>query len=139
MADDDDATRNDHLSAALGFSVVSATRDEVIIEWEVAAKHLQPQGIVHGGVYCAAIESACSIGATVDAMARFGRHAVGLENHTSFIRSVRGGKLRATATPITRGRNTQVWEARITDQSDKTVATGRVRLYCVDTAALSGQ
>jgi len=136
MTTDTKPTQPDHLGNTLGFNVVSATRDEVIIEWDVGARHHQPQGIVHGGVYCAAIESACSIGATVDAMARFGRHAVGLENHTSFIRSVRTGKLRATATPITRGRNTQVWEAKITDEADKTVATGRVRLYCLDADAV---
>lgn len=122
----------DHLSAHLGFTLVSATRDEVVIEWDITSRHHQPMGIVHGGVYCAAIETVCSIGATIDASERFGRHAVGLENHTSFIRSVRSGRLRAVGTPITRGRNTQVWEATVTDESGKTVATGRVRLYCLD-------
>lgn len=132
MTQDFNPTLNEHLSTLLGFQLVSATRDEVVIEWEVASKHHQPAGIVHGGVYCAAIESVCSIGATIDAMERFGKHAVGLENHTSFIRSVRSGKLRAVATPITRGRNTQVWEAKITNEAGATVATGRVRLYCLE-------
>lgn len=130
----DTSTRSDHLNNALGFKVISATRDSVVIEWDVGTRHRQPMGIVHGGVYCAAIESACSIGATIDAMERFGRHAVGLENHTSFIRSVRDGRLRATATPITRGRNTQVWEAKITNEAGETVATGRVRLYCLESS-----
>ena len=134
MASDDTSTSTpiDHLNNALGFRLISATRDEVIIEWDVGPQHRQPMGIVHGGVYCAAIESTCSIGATVDAMERFGRHAVGLENHTSFIRAIRDGKLRATATPITRGKNTQVWEAKVTDEAGGTVATGRVRLYCLE-------
>lgn len=127
-----DPANDPRLDTLLGFQLVSATRDEVVIEWEVSAKHHQPMGIVHGGVYCAAIESACSIGATVDAMERFGRSAVGLENHTSFIRAMRSGKLRAVATPITRGRNTQVWEAKVTNEAGELAATGRVRLYCLE-------
>lgn len=102
------------------------------MEWEVGPQHHQPMGIVHGGVYCAAIESVCSIGATIDASERFGRRAVGLENHTSFIRAVRSGKLRAVATPVTRGRNTQVWEAKVTNEAGELLATGRVRLYCLE-------
>jgi len=60
-----------------------------------------------------------------------GQRVVGLENSTSFVRAVRGGKLHAVARPVTRGRTTQVWEAEIRDGDDKLVATGRVRLLCV--------
>jgi 1,4-dihydroxy-2-naphthoyl-CoA hydrolase len=83
---------------------------------------------VHSGV----IETPASIGAYLFAQ-QHGKHVVGLENHTSFIRAVRAGaKLRAIATPITRGRQTQVWEARVLDEKDQLVATGRVRLLCLD-------
>ena len=66
---------------------------------------------------------------------------VGLENNTSFIRAVRAGvRLRAIATPLTRGRRTQVWEARVIDEEDRLVATGRVRLLCLDNdQALAGE
>jgi len=58
---------------------------------------------------------------------------VGLENNTSFIRAVRAGaKLHAISTPVTRGRRTQVWEARVFDDQDRLVATGRVRLLCIE-------
>jgi uncharacterized protein (TIGR00369 family) len=61
-----------------------------------------------------------------------GQHVVGLENNTSFVRAVReGARLRAIATPVTRGRQTQVWEARVLDDEDRLVATGRVRLLCL--------
>jgi uncharacterized protein (TIGR00369 family) len=78
------------------------------------------------------IETLASIGAFLFAQQR-DQHVVGLENHTSFIRAVRAGaKLHAVATPITRGRQTQVWEARVLDEEDRVVATGRVRLLCLD-------
>ncbi|MFI5307388.1 MAG: PaaI family thioesterase [Polyangiales bacterium] len=120
------------LLGTLDMEVQSATSAEVVIEWLASAKHHQPMGIVHGGVYCSAIETACSIGATLSARERDPQMAaVGLENHTSFIRAVREGKLRAVARPITRGRRTQVWQAEIKDEQDRVVATGQVRLLCV--------
>ena len=57
---------------------------------------------------------------------------VGLENHTSFIRAVRGGRVRVTATPLTRGRRSQVWEATARDDQGRIISTGRVRLICLD-------
>jgi len=74
----------------MGLRVLSATRDEVVAELEVRSSHLQPHGIVHGGVYSSVIESLASIGAALDAM-RHSKTVVGLENHTSFVRAVREG------------------------------------------------
>jgi uncharacterized protein (TIGR00369 family) len=116
---------------AMGFRYVQASRDEVVIEYDVDEKHLQPYGIVHGGVHCAAVEAACSTGAGIDAMAR-GRSVVGVENHTSFIRAVRAGRVRVTATPLTRGRRSQVWEATARNEAGQILSTGRVRLLCLE-------
>jgi uncharacterized protein (TIGR00369 family) len=125
--------------AAMGLRYVRATRDEVVIEYDVAAIHRQPYGIVHGGVHCGVIEGACSTGAAIDAMAR-GQTVVGIENHTSFIRAVRSGRVEVRATPVTRGRRTQVWEATARDEAGRVVATGRVRLLCLDAGSeLAGE
>ena len=117
--------------ATMGFRYVRLTRDEVVLAYDVADAHKQPYGIVHGGVHCGVIEAACSTGAGIDAMAR-GQSVVGLENHTSFVRAVRGGTITVTATPITRGRRVQLWEATCRDAEGRVVATGRVRLLCLD-------
>jgi uncharacterized protein (TIGR00369 family) len=116
---------------AMGIRLLSATRDEVVAEYEVGPQHRQPYGIVHGGVHCGAIETVCSMGAGLDAMAR-GQAVVGVENHTSFVRAVRGGRIRVTARPITRGRRSQLWEATARDEAGRIVSTGRVRLLCLD-------
>ncbi|HLQ60919.1 MAG TPA: PaaI family thioesterase [Candidatus Acidoferrales bacterium] len=116
---------------AMGLRVTRAGADEVACEWEVSEQHHQGYGIVHGGVFSGVIESLASIGAALVAMPR-GQHVVGLENHTSFLRAVRGGRLRAVAVPITRGRRSQVWEGRVLDEQDRLVATGRVRLLCLE-------
>lgn len=117
--------------AAVGFHVVQATLDEVVLEYDVEERHLQPYGIVHGGVHCAAVESACSMGAGLNAVPR-GQGVVGVENHTSFIRAVRAGRIRVTATPLTRGRRSQVWEATARNDRGEVVSTGRVRFLCLE-------
>lgn len=133
-----DPARDNHLTA-LDMEIVSATSSEVVIRWTVSSKHRQPHGIVHGGVYCSAIETACSIGASLSAAERVaGGSAVGLENHTSFIRGVREGTLTATARPITRGRTSQVWECEVKDEQGRVTATGRVRLLCVTPDQIPG-
>ena len=125
---------------AMGVTITLATADEVRAELTVGPEHLQGYGIVHGGVHCGLIESLASIGAALVAMPR-GQSVVGLENNTSFVRAVRAGaKLHAVATPITRGRRTQVWEASVLDEKDQIVATGRVRLLCLEPdQALAGE
>jgi len=116
---------------AMGMVITHATKDEVRCEVTVAHQHLQGLGIVHGGVHCGIIETLSSMGAYLFARER-GQHVVGLENNTSFIRAVReGAKLHAIAKPVTRGRQTQVWQAQVLDEQDHVVATGRVRLLCL--------
>lgn len=116
---------------AMDIVFVKANGDEVVVEWEVGEQHHQPYGIVHGGVHCGVIESMCSVGAALAAMPR-NQNVVGLENNTSFIRAVRSGKLRGVAKPLTRGRKTHVWSAEIFDENERVVATGRVRMLCLD-------
>jgi 1,4-dihydroxy-2-naphthoyl-CoA hydrolase len=117
----------------MGITILTLGPDEVTCEWEVSQKHLQPYGIVHGGVHCGVIETLASLGAAMAARPR-GQRVVGLENTTSFIRAVRSGKLYGRAAPVTRGRTTQVWEAWIRDEQQQIVAQGRVRLLCIDEA-----
>jgi 1,4-dihydroxy-2-naphthoyl-CoA hydrolase len=125
--------------AAMDLKFVRATSAEVVAEWEVSARHLQPHGIVHGGVYAGAIETVASVGAAIYALGQ-GRSVVGLENHTSFLHAVREGRLRATARPLALGRRTHVWEATVADSAGRVVATGRVRLLCLEPGAwLAGQ
>jgi 1,4-dihydroxy-2-naphthoyl-CoA hydrolase len=109
-----------------GFEVTDASEDRVVLEWLVTARHHQPYGIVHGGVYCAAIETAASIAAAL----WFGDRGkvVGVNNNTDFLRAVTDGRLAATATPLHRGRSQQLWQVVITDEQQLTVARGQVRL-----------
>jgi 1,4-dihydroxy-2-naphthoyl-CoA hydrolase len=118
----------------MGLEMVKIDPEEVVVEWTIGAQHRQPFGIVHGGVHCGVVETVCSIGASLHA-AQHGMSIVGVENHTSFLRAVKEGRLRATARPIHVGRRAQLWEATIVDERGRAVATGRVRLFSVDRGA----
>lgn len=114
----------------MGLRIVHATRDEVTAELTIAPRHRQPYGIVHGGVHAGVIETLASVGAAVAAGPD--KRVVGLENHTSFVRAMRAGTLSAKATPITRGRRSQVWEVAVRDEEGRLIATGRVRLLVLE-------
>jgi 1,4-dihydroxy-2-naphthoyl-CoA hydrolase len=114
------------LDTHLGIQIVEASGDRVVMRWTVRPEISQPYGIVHGGVYCTAVESSASVGAAIWFGAR-GR-VVGVSNSTDFYRAVTEGELTATALPVHRGRSQQVWRVTITDGADRVVAEGQVRL-----------
>ena len=63
---------------------------------ELSSDHHTPWGIVHGGVYSTAIESAASIGAST-AVSDRDQVAVGLTNTTHFLRSIAAGRVHVEA------------------------------------------
>lgn len=118
---------NQGLTKVLGFTFDEAGPDRVVLSWTAGPEHLQPYGIVHGGVYCAAAETSASVGAALW-FAERGK-VVGVSNHTNFLRSVRDGeRVVATATPVHRGRSQQLWQIEMHDGEDRLVARGEVRL-----------
>lgn len=133
---------NQHLAGfnqMLELRFVRATDDEVVAEVPVTERLLQPYGLVHGGVYSAIAETVASSGAAITTM-RDGRHTVGLENHTTFLRGVREGTLRATGTPLTRGRRSHVWQVDIRDGDGRLAARGQVRMLVLDAdASVAGE
>ena len=110
------------------------TPTRVLAHLTVAKHHLQPYGIVHGGVYASAAETVASLGAHVNATSRDpAAGAVGLENHTTFLRAAgEGTQVILEATPLHAGRRTQAWQVAIRDAATgRDLATSRVRLMIV--------
>lgn len=119
----------------MGLELVSAAADEVIAQLSVKTHHQQPWGIVHGGVYCAIVETVCSVGGQLS-LGPSGGFVVGVDNHTSFFKATRSGVLRATARPLAKSKRTQLWEANIVNEAGEPVASGRVRLMVVEAGKL---
>ncbi len=110
------------------YTLTSGTRVEGHLD--ASAEHHTPWGVVHGGVYSTAIESAASIGASLAVQDR-GEFAVGLDNVTDFVRAHRAGRLTFVAVPVHQGRTGQLWKVDINREDGALVATGRVRLQNV--------
>lgn len=127
----------DGFNQVLGTRFVEASGDRVVLSCTVKPDLLQPYGIVHGGVHCSLVETAASVGAAL----WFGErgNVVGVANHTNFVRAVREGTLTVVATPVQRGRTQQLWQVDITDDADRLVARGEVRLANVPDAERLGR
>jgi uncharacterized protein (TIGR00369 family) len=124
------------LIEAMGMVVEEVTPDRAVGEITVDSRHLQPMGLVHGGVYAALAETLASYGASQWAIENGAFGAVGLSNTTDFIRATREGTLRGEATPLHQGRNQQLWQVVITRSADgKVAALSRVRLQILREAS----
>ena len=110
----------------LDIRIEEASGDRVVLTCPVTPDLHQPFGLVHGGVYATLAETAASVAGA----SWFGDRGVvvGVSNHTDFLRAVREGGLRAVATPLSRGRTTQLWQVEISDDRGRLVAHGKVRL-----------
>ena len=125
-----DAASPDALSAfvrAAGLVVDEVSSSRVTAHMELGPDHLTPWGIVHGGVYSTAVESAASLGASTAVRER-GEVAVGLTNTTHYFRSLSAGRVVVDATALYQGRTHQLWRVDITDETGRLVAHGEVRL-----------
>jgi uncharacterized protein (TIGR00369 family) len=116
---------------AAGLVVDAATGDAVRGHIDAGPEHHTPWGVVHGGVYTTAVESAASIGASLAVYDR-GEFAVGVHNATDFLRPVGAGRVDVVAEPLQQGRTQQLWLVVLTRAEDgKAVARGQVRLQNV--------
>ncbi|MGH3197411.1 MAG: PaaI family thioesterase [Streptosporangiaceae bacterium] len=115
---------------AAGLVVDEVTASRVTGHLQLSPEHHTPWGIVHGGVYTTAIESAASIGASSAVQDR-GQVAVGLTNTTHFLRSLTTGRVNVEAAALSQGRTQQLWRVDVTDESGRLIAHGEVRLQNV--------
>jgi uncharacterized protein (TIGR00369 family) len=112
---------------AAGLIVDELTNTSVNGHIDLGPDHHTPWGIVHGGVYATAIESAASIGAST-AVREQKMVAVGLTNTTHFLRSATAGRVSVRAVALNQGRTQQLWQVDIKDEAGRLLAHGEVRL-----------
>lgn len=105
------------LVAHLGIEFVEIGADRVVARLTVTDKLLTTTGVVHGGTLMAFADTIGAAG-TVANLAE-GQRTATLESKTNFIAGTKSGVIQAVATPIHKGRRTQVWETRITDEGGK--------------------
>jgi uncharacterized protein (TIGR00369 family) len=121
----------DNMGKTLGIEFISFAKDELRATMSVDHRTIQPFGILHGGASVALAETLASIGAWLN-LDDENLSAVGLEINANHIRPVSAGNhVKATAKPLHRGSQTQVWEVRITTDTDKLVCISRCTLAVI--------
>lgn len=90
----------------LGIRYTQMDQELIAAELHISEKHLQPMGLVHGGVYAAMAESLGSIAAYCYSGCT--QQVVGVANHTEFLAPVKAGVLSAQAQAVKIGKRTQL-------------------------------
>ena len=101
----------------LGIELLAATRDSVRAQIVVRPEVCTRPATIHGGAIMAFADTLGAAGTVVNLPA--GHSTTTIESKTNFISGAPvGTTLIGEATPIHRGRRTQVWQTRITRESD---------------------
>lgn len=112
----------------LGLKLTFCSKDRLEGELVVDKRHLQPTGIVNGGLYCVIGETLASIAA----VAASGKPAVGMSNYTDLLGSVREGEaIRAVAEPVHVGKRTHLWRVEMS-HGDKLAAVTNLKLMVLE-------
>ncbi len=89
---------------------------------DVGADHLNPNGVVHGAVLFALVDTAMGK-ATMSVVDDPGRFCASIEVSLRFIRPAVAGRLIATATVVKRGRSVVHLEGRVVGDDQRLIAT----------------
>ena len=105
-----------------GVTFTEADRDRVVARMQVRPDLCTLNQVIHGGALMALADSV-GAAATVINLPDDAKGTTTLESKTNFIGAAREGTtVIATATPVHRGRRTQVWQTRLESEDGKLIA-----------------
>ncbi|MFH1035002.1 MAG: PaaI family thioesterase [Pseudomonadota bacterium] len=107
------------------------------LEIDLANKHLQPFGLVHGGVLASLVDAAGFWALYSQTPPELGLTTV--EMKLNFLAPAVSGRLYATGKTIRMGKTLSLAEARVEDQDGKLLAHGTVTLMALASLGMWGQ
>jgi 1,4-dihydroxy-2-naphthoyl-CoA hydrolase len=106
----------------LRIEFVSAELDRVVARMRIAPEHCTLGGRAHGGALMALADTMGGVAAFIN-LDEKSAGTTTIESKTNFVGSAPvGAVLTATATPVHKGRRTQVWQTRIETEEGRLVA-----------------
>ena len=99
--------------------------EQIAGEIELNSHHMQPGGVVHGGVYLSIAETVAGAGSQLLVMEQ-GKTALGSTVNSQHLAPVTEGKITATGKLIHKGIFKHIWDIEITDASGKLISISRV-------------
>ena len=109
------------LAVTLGMRADHYSADEVVISMDWAPTLCTANGVLHGGVIMALADSAGGACALLN-LPDDSTGTTTIESKTNFLGAVRGGTVRATATPLHRGGTTIVVETIVRGEAGRLIA-----------------
>jgi 1,4-dihydroxy-2-naphthoyl-CoA hydrolase len=118
------------LAENLGIEFTVIGDDYLEAKMPVDKRTVQPLGLLHGGASVALAETLGSVAATlcVDET----RFCVGLEINANHLKGVREGYVTGVSKPIHIGRQTQVWEIRISNDAGELICISRITMAVLE-------
>lgn len=109
------------LMETLGMEFIDVGENFLVAKMPVTPKVYQPDGVLHGGATVALAES---VGSAASYIFLDGKEFIvrGLEISANHVKSVREGDIFAKAMVVHKGRTTQIWEIKVTDQEGNLVS-----------------
>jgi uncharacterized protein (TIGR00369 family) len=105
----------------LGIEIVSATPDEIVAEMGVREDLCTVPAVLHGGAVMAFADTLGAMGTIVNLPQ--GAATTTIESKTNFVAPAPlGTRVVGVATPLHRGRRTQIWQTRISTSEGRLVA-----------------
>tara|TARA_R110002020_G_scaffold90699_1_gene220885 strand:- start:1338 stop:1784 length:447 start_codon:yes stop_codon:yes gene_type:complete len=114
-------TSKNTLMETLDIEYIDVGEDFLLAKMPVTSKVHQPDGVLHGGASVALAESVGSAASYIflDGNKYFVR---GLEIAANHVKSIKDGFVYAKATILHKGRTTQLWEIKITNEADQLIS-----------------
>src|SRR6056297_815579 len=115
------ASSKNTLMETLEIEYIDVGQDFLVGKMPVNPRVHQPDGVLHGGAMVALAESVGSAASYIflDAQQFIVR---GIEISANHVKSIVSGYVFAKATFIHKGRTTQVWDIKITDEADQLIS-----------------
>jgi len=119
------------IAQQLGIVFTLIADDRIEATMPVDHRTHQPMGLLHGGASVTLAETLGSVAAMlcIDVNKQY---CVGLEINANHIRSVKQGLVKGVTRPIHIGKKTQVWDIRISTETDELVCISRITMAILD-------
>lgn len=115
----------ENLPGLLGIVITHVDKSELRAELQVKKSHLAPNGFLHAGTVVTLADTCAGYACAVN-LPEGATGFTTIELKTNHLGTALEGTLKCTATPVHRGRTTQVWDAEVTHaQSGRTLALFR--------------
>ena len=108
----------EYLFGYLGMEFLKVEKDEVVARIVLEQHHFGWNGYLHAGTIFALADSCAGYGC-IRSLHEGATGFTTIETKNNFISTLRQGAIQAIATPLHRGRSTQVWDTKVSSEETK--------------------